>query len=267
MWEKMRASMADAIEGLSLTGAEAAQFGDSIIGAASDLGPSSNADDIQKLVAEVVDGARQIQDRTKELEIRLSSTSDEVEQLRENMESERREAGLDTLTGIANRKTFDTSLRKQATTTLENGEVFSLFIVYLDFLKDFNKKHGENIGNQAIKLVANTLQRKLDDTATPARYSGDEFAVILPRSDLEAAAGIANDICDTLSANTIVNKKNETNLGSIIVSIGVSQYEFGEPMTRTISRVGDSLKTAKRKKENKVEVAERPKANQNIAFA
>lgn len=267
VWEKMKASMADAIEGLSLTGSEAAQFGNSIADAASGLDPSANPDDIKKLVEDVVDGARQIQSRTKELEIKLASTTDEVEQLRENMETERREAGIDSLTGIANRKTFDAALRKQSTSTLESGEAFSLFVVYLDFLSDFNKKHGESIGEQAIKLVANTLQRKLDERTTPARYSGDEFAVILPGSDLDAAAAIANDISQTLSTNTIVNKKDDSNLGSIIVSIGVSQYEFGEPLARLVSRVDDALKTAKKKDQAKVEVAERTNVNQNVAFA
>jgi GGDEF domain-containing protein len=62
---------------------------------------------------------------------------------------------VDGLTGIANRKTFDVTLCRQATTSLKNGDVFSLFVVYLGFLKEFNKKHGENIGNQSIKLGLN----------------------------------------------------------------------------------------------------------------
>tara|TARA_B100000676_G_C18072661_1_gene845386 strand:+ start:1023 stop:2078 length:1056 start_codon:yes stop_codon:yes gene_type:complete len=267
IWEKMKASMAEAVEGLSLTGSEAAQFGDAIMDAASGLDSESNPNDFKKLVEEVVDGARQIQSRTKELEIRLASSTDEVEQLREEMETERREAGMDSLTGIANRKTFDTALRQQAGTAMESGQAFSCFIVYLDFLAEFNKKHGESIGDQALKLVASTLKRKLDETATPARYGGDEFAVILPGADLEAATGIANDICSTLSANAIVNKKNDENLGAIIVSIGVSQYEFGEPLARLISRVDDVLGKAKKDSSNKVGVAERTGVNQNIAFA
>lgn len=267
VWEKMRASMADAIAGLSLTGSEAAQFGENIMDTASSLSPDASASDIKKLVEDVLDGTKQIQSRTKELELKLSKSSDEVDQLRAAMETERREAGTDSLTGVANRKTFDTALREQATSAMEKGEAFSVFHVFLDFLEEFNNKHGENIGDQAIKLVANTLQAKLDEAATPARYSGDEFAVILPRFDLEAASDVADEICAILSTNSIVNKKDDTNLGSIIVSIGVSQYEFGEPLTRLVKRVDKALATAKKKESNKVTIAERTAVNQNVAFA
>lgn len=263
IWERMKTSMAEAIEDLSLTGSEAAQFGDSIMDAANGLSSDSDPSDILKMVEGVVDGARQIQSRTKELEIKLTSTTEEVGNLRDEMETERRDAGLDSLTGIANRKTFDSALRAQATSTLEKGEAFSLFFIHLDFLEDFNKRHGKNIGDQAIKLVAATLQRRLAETATPARYGGDKFAVILPQADLQAASEVANDVCQTLSTNTIVNRKNEANLGSIDVLIGVSQYELGEPIARLVSRVDDVLQVGS----NKVAVAEPTGLSQNIAFA
>src|SRR4029450_6223953 len=90
------------------------------------------------------------------------------------------------------------------------------------------------------------------------RYGGEEFALILPQTDLEGAGMLAEQIRRTVASNRIRSKVNGLDLGHITMSIGCAQYVPGEPLTRLIQRADEALYRAKRAGRNRVLVAPSP---------
>lgn len=98
-------------------------------------------------------------------------------------------AATDGLTGIANRRTFDTALQRDVAKALRNGEKLSLIMIDIDFFKMLNDTHGHQAGDEVLKQVAHIAASNCRDFDTAARYGGEEFALILPScASIEAAA-------------------------------------------------------------------------------
>ena len=114
-------------------------------------------------VKEIVDGVltatREMEERTRDLERKLEASVAEVSELRQEVEMTRREATTDALTGIANRKLFDSTLRQAADAAAQRGESLCLLMLDIDHFKQFNDSHGHQTGDQVLKLLAHTLTK------------------------------------------------------------------------------------------------------------
>ena len=77
---------------------------------------------------------------------------------------------------------------------LNEGEAISLVLCDIDHFKHFNDSYGHQIGDQVLQLVARTLSDSVKGRDTPARIGGEEFAIILPRTNLQQAAIVADQI-------------------------------------------------------------------------
>jgi len=110
-----------------------------------------------------------------------------MQQLREEMESVRKEAMTDALTGISNRKLFDVEFYRMVNEAHVEKKPLTLLMIDIDFFKSFNDSYGHQVGDQVLKLVARTLKDGVKGRDLPARYGGEEFAVVLPETQLEGA--------------------------------------------------------------------------------
>ena len=103
----------------------------------------------------------------------------------------RRAASTDGLTGVANRRTFDTELRALAASWQSRRQPYGLVLVDVDHFKSVNDQLGHQAGDEVLQVVA----RVLDGAARPgdvtARYGGEEFAILLPGAGTRAAAEVA----------------------------------------------------------------------------
>ncbi|WP_044827284.1 GGDEF domain-containing protein [Thalassospira sp. HJ] len=169
----------------------------------------------------------------------------EVTQLLLDLEEMKREAHTDGLTGIANRKAFDESLRDAAMATMEGGECLSILLIDIDHFKRINDTHGHQAGDQVIRTLAKTLQQNVKGRDTTARYGGEEFAVILPATTLSDAMRVAENIRASFAALHLKSINRNEDLGRITASIGVATYQLGEPLSRVIERADQALYLAK----------------------
>ena len=87
---------------------------------------------------------------------------------------------------------------------------------------------------------------------TAARFGGEEFAVLLPQTDLSAAVNLANQIRQKVESKTLVKKSTGDMLGVITISAGVTQYDLNESAEDFVRRVDACLYAAKRGGRNKV---------------
>jgi diguanylate cyclase (GGDEF)-like protein len=132
----------------------------------------------------------------------------------------RRQAFKDSLTGIANRRQFDTRLLREFNRCAVEGKPLALIILDVDFFKKYNDEHGHPAGDECLKTVAgciNNGRRRTQDLA--ARMGGEEFAILLPDTGLRGAIAVAESVRKTVAARTMHHLRD--NPHSVTVSCGV----------------------------------------------
>lgn len=101
----------------------------------------------------------------------------------------------DPLTGIGNRRRFDQVLETEWRRAIRSEQSIGLILVDIDNLKKFNDEHGHPEGDECLKAAARTISEGLSRSGdSVSRIGGDEFAVILPGTDLEGALLVADQL-------------------------------------------------------------------------
>ena len=101
----------------------------------------------------------------------------------------------DPLTGIGNRRRFDQILESEWGRAIRSGQPLALVLLDIDHFKEFNDKYGHPEGDECLKMVATKISDSLVRSGdSVSRYGGDEFAVILPGTDLEGAMVVAEQL-------------------------------------------------------------------------
>jgi len=245
---RIERTVSDVVECIDAASESAEHYG-TVLADFSGAAPQS---DFDKRVDAILDETRQMATSNRRLEERLQSSSTEIEFLRQHLERLEREASLDNLTGIANRKRFDQLLRDAMARSQTNGTPLCLLMIDIDFFKTFNDTHGHLLGDQVLKLVARYMGECVTAQDTVARYGGEEFVTILPRSSLEQAVTVAETIRQHVGSKNVVNRRTGASLGKIALSIGVAEYRRGEPAAELIHRADEALYLAKGQGRNRV---------------
>ena len=134
--------------------------------------------------------------------------------------ADRHFANHDYLTGIANRRAFEEALEREWARGLRTEKPLSLIITDIDDFKQCNDAYGHSIGDKVLKVIAQMiLYRVRKGIDTPARIGGEEFAVILPETDLADACLIAEDI--RMRANAI-RSDDGIEIPAVTLSLGVA---------------------------------------------
>ena len=204
-----------------------------------------NPADLRALVDGLIAATRAMEARTRSLEGELQASSEQVNELRSKLDNVRKESMTDPLTGIANRKAFDSAMQQALEQVDESGESVALLLCDIDHFKKFNDTWGHQTGDQVLRLVANCLAENVKGRDTAARYGGEEFAVLLRGTNLVSATQVANQIREAVQTKKLVKKSTGDVLGTITISIGVSLICTNEPAETAIRRADACLYGAK----------------------
>lgn len=158
----------------------------------------------------------------KQRDVAYAALQESQRQLHEaNLELEKL-SSLDGLTGIANRRQFDTVLSKEWQRAIRNRNPISLLMLDIDYFKLYNDTYGHPKGDSCLKKIAHILQENEKRPADLAsRYGGEEFAVILPETDGRGAKEIAHTILEMIRKSTIPHKTSKVSK-CLTASIGVA---------------------------------------------
>jgi two-component system chemotaxis family response regulator WspR len=128
----------------------------------------------------------------------------------------------DGLTGIANRRYFDDYLGAEWRRARRDGLHLSLLLIDVDFFKLYNDNYGHVAGDAVLRRVAQTLDESIQRPADlSARFGGEEFAMILPRTSLEGAQALGQKLCQLIEANQVPHERSKVSAW-LTVSIGAA---------------------------------------------
>ncbi|MFT6899034.1 MAG: diguanylate cyclase (GGDEF)-like protein [Paraglaciecola sp.] len=150
----------------------------------------------------------------------------------------------DGLTGVPNRMQLDTSLNRAWYAAIRGHHHLSLLMIDIDYFKRFNDTFGHVAGDECLKRVAQTIQNALHrDSDSMGRYGGEEFAVVLPFTDLQGAKLIGQHILEEIERLDIDNPKAKTTK-KVTVSIGVATLDPAQEIDYTHAQPEDLIKRA-----------------------
>jgi diguanylate cyclase (GGDEF)-like protein len=175
-----------------------------------------------------------------ELENRNAELERTNRRLKVEFERAQRLALLDPLTGLGNRRYFDSVVPSELQRAARTGKPLTLFICDVDYFKHFNDSHGHDVGDALLIEVANVLRtfcRRGGDLAI--RYAGDEFALLLPDVPRHMAVRFAYNLRIAVQAISVVHR-NRRIAERATLSIGGAVFRDAEPCTAaTLATVAD----------------------------
>jgi diguanylate cyclase len=231
---------------------DAHQFGATLRGIASrNLGESLG--NLKNLIENLVTESKGMAGRSEYFGLRMRESAGKVEALERNLQEAIRDAMLDGLTGVSNRKTFDAIIRKTAGEAMNSGDDLALLMIDIDHFKRVNDTWGHQTGDAVLRHLAKTVQAAVRGGDCVARYGGEEFAVILPRTDVDSAFNVAQNIRQALARNPLLLDLTPP-MTPVTVSIGAACYEPGDPLTEWVERTDAALYQAKKEGRDRVEL-------------
>ncbi|MBI4800791.1 MAG: sensor domain-containing diguanylate cyclase [Desulfarculus sp.] len=185
-------------------------------------------------------------------EERVLATADEQMTVALNSMRLRLVAATDSLTGLFTRAHFMEALEQEIRLARFLGHPLGLLLIDADNFKAINDNHGHQAGDQVLSALGRALQACTRGGDICARIGGEEFAVILPRCDLEAAGAAAEKIRAQVAGQVTTYRGRSL---SVTVSLGVALLDPGQPLSRDelIRRADQALYRAKRGGRDRVE--------------
>jgi diguanylate cyclase (GGDEF)-like protein len=164
----------------------------------------------------------------------------------------------DALTGLLNRRAIETLMDKEVQRLHRFGDPFALLLIDVDHFKRVNDRLGHAAGDMVLSTVSAVLQAQAREVDHVSRFGGEEFCVLLPRTDAEGALQAAERFREAVLA-TVVPWADETLC--VTVSVGVAATsDPTEALHSILRRADEALYRAKAEGRNRVITAEQRRA-------
>lgn len=206
--------------------------------------------DIKQLITNILSETRKQEKSTQNMQVSLETIAVEMKTLRAEVAKLNAEATQDSLTKINNRRAFDIEVENCVSNSKSQEKTLCMLFIDLDQFKAFNQKFGHTIGDKVLRFVATLLKSNVKGSDFVARFSGEQFIILLPETEYLDALTVAENIRDRLSKQTLSDSAEKIELGTITASIGVADYNHGESAESLTRKTDRCMRAAKLKGRN-----------------
>jgi diguanylate cyclase (GGDEF)-like protein len=169
----------------------------------------------------------------------------------------RRGSQHDDLTGLGNRRLLRIRLEDELHRAERFGEAVSVLVIDIDHFKSLNDRHGHPTGDASLRKLAGLMARNLRRIDTIARVGGEEFVVLLPRTNLTEASVVAEKLRSVVERTEFPGGEGQPG-GTLTISIGVAALRHDETGADLLARADTALYAAKDRGRNCVVLAPQP---------
>jgi diguanylate cyclase len=197
--------------------------------------------DIQRSRDELIETRRRVEEqeaRIRALESELDHASEMVRQ--------------DHLTGTLNRRGMEDAFEREFARAVRTGAPLSVVILDVDHFKRFNDAYGHDTGDEALLHLVRTVREVMRPTDEIARFGGEEFVILMPETQADAAAQVMVRVQRELTRKIFLHKNQRL---LITFSAGVAQWRKEESADIVLARADQSLYQAKEAGRNRVIIA------------
>jgi diguanylate cyclase len=207
------------------------------------------------MITELAEYARAMLKRSRRAEAELRQSEEEAASLRHTLDRARRDAEIDFLTGLPNRRAFEAELQRNFAEAKAAGEALCLAFCDIDHFKAVNDTHGHDAGDRVICVVAKTLSEVSGEKCHIARHGGEEFVLLFRGSHPQAAYEALDEARAALAARKLVNRRNKLPFGQITFSGGVADVFAYGSANEALAAADEALYRAKEGGRNRIELA------------
>lgn len=229
------------------------------------------ADDLHSLKANVelrlnsllenIDKARELrEERDSQVSMQLTTMVEriqvmelEAQTFRRHLEEQRRQAMLDSLTGLANRAGLQRRMEEEYERWQRYGGRLLLVVLDVDHFKSINDRFGHLAGDKVLRLIAQQLSRRLRKTDFIGRFGGEEFVILMPGVSPEQGATALEELRSGIE-HTPFHFKNEP--VPVTISIGYTEFSDGDTLDSTFDRADQAMYRAKEDGRNRIVAAD-----------
>lgn len=248
--EKIARDLSHVVSFLKEAEEKSGDYGRTLESAATDLNRGLNPEQIRQIVSSLAAATLDMANHNQTLNEQLQKSTKEIDTLRSSLESVRVESLTDSLTGLANRRMFDETLRMRIEEARAQRSELSLLLCDIDHFKRFNDTWGHHTGDQILRFLASALQAHARPDFLVARYGGEEFAVVMPRMAPRVAQQTAEALREAIQAKRLRRRSTNEDLGQVTVSIGIARLQPGDTPAGLIERADACLYASKRNGRN-----------------
>ena len=233
-------------------GRGAEEFGQALDTTLDHLADEGDAHSLRDIASGLLVATHKARQRNEHLQQRLQVTLAESEKLKVELERHRREALIDPLTGLWNRRAMDTELDELM--AIEPDAPLSLLMLDIDHFKRINDTHGHALGDAVLRHVAEAIRKCLRSEDHAVRYGGEEFLVLLPHTPLVEAARVAESIRTRVASLRLRRRSDNLMLEPFTVSLGVASRKPGDTRDSLLRRTDRALYRSKDLGRNRVSI-------------
>jgi diguanylate cyclase len=208
---------------------------------------------VQELFSAMTASSSWLLSQVDSARIELENTREQLNQMHAELERAQQMAVSDALTGLPNRRGLDGLLAREIARARRHKNELCIAVLDVDHFKRINDAHGHDVGDLALKHLADTIRGAVREVDVLARLGGEEFVLVLPDTPLVGAEFTMNRLLRTAQSTPLAHASKQI---TVAFSAGLARWQAEEAAEAIIKRADQAMYRAKSAGRGMVMVAE-----------
>lgn len=218
----------------------------------TDVYDTEDIEEIRGMLGGVTEKAQLLNEDAGSFHKELTEAREEISRLNEELSRAKDEANKDALTGLYNRRFFDSKIAN-VIHSLEDNKELAVLMVDVDHFKSFNDTYGHLTGDVVLKGLAKVMcSICTEPTMIPCRFGGEEFAILYYNASRRRAMRLGEDLRQSIARLKLRHAESKERIKGVTASIGIATTKGGESISDIVERADKALYFAKELGRNQV---------------